>query len=75
MESGRTLIRLGDPNNAYIDDDGMCITFKIDSDFTSCDQIIFSIRQSHMVTNDMLYEEDIQHRVHLTMIDNCIFCL
>lgn len=53
MESGRTLIRLGDPNNAYIDDDGMCITFKIDSDFTNCDydQTKYTVDDDMTVTN------------------------
>lgn len=53
MESGRTLIRLGDPNNAYIDDDGMCITFKIDSNFTSCDydQTKYTTDDDMTVTN------------------------
>lgn len=37
MEGGRTLIRIGDPSNAYIEEDGKCITFRIDSDFTDSD--------------------------------------
>lgn len=53
MESGRTLIRIGDPNNAYVDDDGMCITFKIDSDFTDCDydQTKYTIDNDNTITN------------------------
>lgn len=37
MEANRIIVKIGDPNNAYIEEDGKCITFKIDSDFTDMD--------------------------------------
>ena len=37
MEANRTTIKIGDPNNAYIEDDGNCIVYKIESDFTEND--------------------------------------
>lgn len=37
MEDNRILVKIGDPNNAYVEEDGKCITFKIDSDFTGVD--------------------------------------
>ena len=54
MEENRTTIKIGDPNNAYIEDDGKCITYKIDSDFTEhdYDQSKYEIdEESTTVTN------------------------
>ena len=37
MEENRIVFKIGDTNNAYVEEDGRCITFKIDSDFTAAD--------------------------------------
>ena len=59
MEENRTIIKIGDPNNAYIEDDSNCIVYKIEDDFTTneYDQSKYALENDPEITN---YTETIE---------------